>query len=67
MGAVVSGGITFIGFRPMANRLQKYLVTLPTASVDAYELPHVDDGAAIDIDFSDIIVDDIADSDENNE
>ena len=56
VGAVVSGGITFIGFRPMAKRLQKYLITLPTASVDFYKKSHDNDNDdVIDIDFSDII------------
>lgn len=61
VGAVVSGGITFIGFGPMAKRLQKYLITLPMASVDFYKKSHVSDNSneIIDIDFSDIVVEDI--------
>ncbi len=55
-GAIVSGGITFIGFRPMAKRLQQYLATLPMASVDFYKKSH--DKDIIDIDFSEIIVED---------
>lgn len=53
VGGVVSGGITFIGFRPMTKRLQKYLITLPMASVDFYKKSH-DNDDIIDIDFSDI-------------
>lgn len=57
VGAVVSGGITFASFKPMAKQLQKRLITLPTASVDFYKNAH-DDYNVMDIDFSDIIVED---------
>jgi len=67
VGAVISGGITFIGFKPMANRLQKYLITLPMANVDFYKKSRDSDEAILDIDFSDIIVEDIDDLDEINE
>ncbi|MDR3295470.1 MAG: hypothetical protein LBT26_06545 [Clostridiales Family XIII bacterium] len=59
VGAVVSGGITFLGFRPMAKRLQKHLIALPMASVDFYRKSYDNDEAVIDIDFSDIIVEDV--------
>ena len=57
VGAVASGGITFALFRPMSNRLKKYLATLPMASVDFYKEPH-DRNEIQDVDFSDIVVDD---------
>jgi len=68
IGAVASGGITFAFFRPMAKRLQKYLITLPMASVDFYKnkTDSNDDNTIIDIDFSDIIVEDTDDFDEND-
>lgn len=53
IGAVVSGGLTFATFTPMTKRLQKYLVTLPTADVNFYKQSH--DSDVIDIDLSDII------------
>ena len=57
-GAVFSGALTFAGFKPMAKRLQNHLITLPLASVGFYEnLSRCDDdNDAINIDFSDIIV-----------
>lgn len=59
VGAVVSGGLTFVGFKPITKRLQKYLITLPMASVDFYKEASynsiIED--IIDIDFSDVIVD----------
>ena len=59
VGAVVSGGITFAGFRPMAKRLQNYLTTLPMASIDFYKKSQGYDDNMIDIDFSDIVIEDI--------
>jgi hypothetical protein len=67
VGAVFSGGITYIGFRPMAKRLQKYLITLPIASSEFYRQSSDSNENIIDIDFSDIIVEDIDDLDEINE
>lgn len=64
VGAVISGGVTFVGFRPMANRLQKHLVTLPMARVDFYKESHPNDDEIIDIDFSYIDVEGTDDSDE---
>ncbi|ANU43362.1 hypothetical protein [Bifidobacterium animalis] len=37
VGGVVSGGLTFATYRPMACRLKKHLSSLPTASVEFYE------------------------------
>lgn len=64
VGTVLSGGITVIGFRPMAQRLQKYLIELPMADVDFYKESHVYDDDIIDIDFSDISLEDEDDLDE---
>ena len=63
LGAVISGGITFISFKPMATRLQDYLVTLPIANVDFYKEFRSNENV-IDIDFSDIIVKDTDNCDE---
>ena len=52
IGAAVSGGLTFATFTPMTKKLQKYLVTLPTADVDFYKQSHEND--ITDIDLSDI-------------
>ncbi|MDA3779517.1 MAG: hypothetical protein PF487_04725 [Bacteroidales bacterium] len=48
IGAVLSGGITYATYRPLANRLKNYLENLP--KVDG--LSNIDD--IIDLDFSDI-------------
>jgi hypothetical protein len=58
VGAVVSGTITFAGFKPMARRLQKYLVTLPSADVEFYKQANENYSLinVIDVDFSDIDV-----------
>ncbi|MCL2610480.1 MAG: hypothetical protein FWE02_02255 [Defluviitaleaceae bacterium] len=36
VGAVASGGITYVLFKQMSNRLKKYLETLPTASYNEF-------------------------------
>ena len=60
IGGVASGGITFAFFRPMAKRLQKYLVTLPLADVEFYKKTHEDSIVKIDeIDYSDISIENI--------
>ena len=59
IGAVASGGVTFAIFKPMTKRLQKYLISLPLASVDFYANSHDFDNNGI-IDFTDICVEDIA-------
>ena len=59
-GGVISGGITFISYRPMSVKFKKYLSGLDLANVDyyndlrkrqsnGYEQPEI-----IDVDFSDI-------------
>ena len=63
VGAVASGVITFAFFRPMAKRLQKYLITLPMTSVDFYNQT-LDCIEIIDIDFSNIVVESVDESDE---
>jgi len=60
VGAVASGGITFALFKPMANKLKKYLATLPMASVDFCKESH-DENDIVEVDFSDIVVDDSED------
>ena len=37
IGGVVSGGLTFATYRPMACKLKDHLAGLPTASVEFYE------------------------------
>jgi len=60
VGAIASGGVTFFIFKPMAKRLQKHLVSLPTASVDFYVNSQGKIGEnVIDIDFSDINTEDV--------
>jgi len=67
VGAVASGGITFIAFRPFANRLQKYLIELPMANVEFYNQPRKENDIVIDIDFSDIVIEDLDDIDAQEE
>jgi len=60
LGAVTSGSITYAFFKLMSLRLGKYLATLPTANVNYYKESHsVDD--IIEVDFSNINMDDIDD------
>lgn len=65
LGAVVSGGITAAGFLPMSHRLRKYLSRLPIADVDNYKQTH--DSNVIDIDFSDIDIDNIGAAEETED
>lgn len=55
IGAAVSGGLTLSTFLPMSNKLKKYLITLPTASVEYYKNPPKD---IVDVDFTDIDIED---------
>jgi hypothetical protein len=64
VGAVASGGITFVMFKPMSIRLKKYLAALPMASVNFYKESR-DNNEIIDVDFSDIIVEDDENEDIN--
>jgi len=66
LGAVASGTITFAFFKPMSTRLKKYLATLPMASVDFYKGLQTDD-EIVEVDFSDIVVEDVEDSDMTGE
>ncbi|AQQ55227.1 hypothetical protein [Planococcus lenghuensis] len=52
-GAVLSGGLTFATYRPMANRLKKHLRELPIADVDFYK-SNAETGTII-IDFEEIL------------
>jgi len=63
VGAVVSGGVTFGLFKPMSVKLKKYLAGLPTASIDFYREAH-DNADIIDVDFSDITLEDSDDEDD---
>lgn len=54
IGAVLSGGITYASFRPLAYRLKDYLVTLPTADI-TYNFNLSEN--TVNIDFTDIIDD----------
>ncbi|MDR0325931.1 MAG: hypothetical protein LBI19_07570 [Oscillospiraceae bacterium] len=69
VGAVISGGVTYIGFRPMAKRLQNYLIDLPLASVDFYKESSINNigDEIISVDFSDIVVEDVDGDDEADE
>lgn len=55
LGGIVSGTITYATFRPAANNLKKHLKELPMADVEFYKGTHED---IVDIDFSDIVLDD---------
>ena len=57
VGAIASGGITFAFFIPMATKLQKYLISLPMSDVEFY-IKSISDSKIIDIDFSDIVIQD---------
>ena len=52
IGAAASGGITYAIFKPMANRLKRYLSSLPTANTTFYTAPPSD--IISEVDFSDI-------------
>jgi len=65
VGAVVSGGITFAFFKPMSIRLKKYLASLPPADVEFYESSHDDD--VIEVDFTDIDIENSEVIDDNEE
>lgn len=40
LGAAISGGLTYITFKPNAIRLKKYLMKLPIADVEFYKTEH---------------------------
>lgn len=42
LGGVLSGGLTYISFKPSALKLKKYLITLPMADVEFYKARKVD-------------------------
>lgn len=41
LGAVISGGVTFISFKPMSEKLREYLETTELASVEYYKKMHL--------------------------
>jgi hypothetical protein len=59
LGGAVSGGITFASFRPMSRRFKDYLSGLDIAKAEYYENNNVNNKEYIDVDFSDIDIDDI--------
>lgn len=64
-GGVISGGLTFVSYKPMAVRFKKYLAGLELASVDYYNNPKEkqfsdnEQPEIIDVNFSDIKIEDI--------
>ncbi len=53
-GAVLSGVVTFVGFKPMTTRLHNYLIELPIADTEFYKNNNDEIVDVDDIDFSDI-------------
>lgn len=53
LGAAVSGGLTFVTFKPMSEKLRKYLASSELASVEYYK--KMDDETVIDIEVLDDI------------
>lgn len=49
-GAVLSGGLTFATYTPMANRLKKHLRELPIADVDFYKTDAKTESVIVDFD-----------------
>ncbi len=49
VGAVVSGGLTFVTFKPMSEKLRKYLASCEVADVEYYK--KIDSEEIIDTDF----------------
>lgn len=54
IGAVTSGGLTFITFKPMTNKLKKHLESLPIADIDFCKDQSSFDSDEVVIDISDI-------------
>lgn len=67
IGAVVSGGLTLATFKPMSEKLKKYLESCEVADVSYYEKSR--NGEIVDADIEDIDVSDIVvgDGDEEDE
>ncbi len=53
IGGIVSGTVTYSTFKPLAYRLKKYLISLPTADVEFYRNEHYEKD--VDINFDNII------------
>jgi len=54
IGAVTSGGLTFLTFKPMTNKLKKHLESLPITDIDFYKDQNSLDADEVVIDVSDI-------------
>lgn len=54
VGAVLSGGITYSTYRPLANRLKKYLRELPIADVDFYDAHNEKSPDIIDVEYEEL-------------
>lgn len=50
VGAVVSGSITFVSFKPMAERLRRYLASCKMADTSYYEMSRNEEFIDVDID-----------------
>ncbi len=62
IGAVASGGLTFATFKPMSQKLKKYLASCEVADVNYYEKSRSGEIIDVDsdeIDVSDIVMDDV--------
>ncbi|MDC4250857.1 hypothetical protein M3X99_07490 [Clostridium perfringens] len=51
IGGGISGGLTYVTFKPSAIRLKNYLKNLPFADVNTYREDNISDSDFIDIDF----------------
>jgi len=58
VGAIASGTITYVLFKPMSKRLKNYLAGLKMASVEHYQ-ELGDENSVIDVDYSDIVFEEI--------
>lgn len=66
VGGVVSGGITLVTFMPMSYKFKNYLSGLDLANVEKLDDRPLDENELIDIDFSDVLIEDIEDMDDKN-
>ena len=56
VGAVISGGLTYVTFLPNSNNLKKYLRKLPIADVEFYKTEHndINEDEIVDVDIIEI-------------
>jgi hypothetical protein len=54
IGGGISGGLTYITFRPLATRLRKYLIQLPLADVEFYKSEQTVEADIIEADYTEI-------------